>query len=476
MADDIRRPGRPRTSGFVGYGLMLLGAVVAFLGIRHLGGGLTAPPPTGPLFGSGSVPLTADALVHVLLALTVIVVAARAVGALFARLGQPPVIGEVLAGIFLGPSLLGRVLPQAAAFVLPASIAPTLAVLSQVGVILYMFVVGLELDFRLLRERTRATVLISHASIVVPFLLGAALALVLYPRVSSSDVPFTHFALFCGVSMAVTAFPVLARILTDRGLQGSRLGVMALTCAAVDDVTAWCLLAFVVSVVNARVGGGLATFGLTLLYLVLMFAVARPLARAAARRFEERGGALDRGVLTAVLVGMLVSAMTTEIIGIHAVFGAFALGALLPAGSRLARELASRLEDLVVVLFLPAFFAYTGLRTQIGLVAGAEEWLLCLAVVVTACVGKFGGSVAAARLTGLGWQDSASLGVLMNTRGLMELVVLNIGLDLRVISPTLFAMLVIMAIATTMATTPALRAIEAMGARGRLRETSRALP
>jgi Kef-type K+ transport system membrane component KefB len=475
--DDGARPGLlARVRGLAGYAAMLLAAAAAFLGIRHLGAGLEAPPPTGPLFGRASVPLTADALVHVLLALIVIVIAARAVGAFFGRLGQPAVIGEVVAGIILGPSLLGRVLPEAAAFVLPASIAPTLAVLSQVGIILYMFVVGLELDFRLLKDRTGSTVAISHASIVLPFLLGALLALALYPRVSTSDVPFTHFALFCGVSMAVTAFPVLARILTDRGMQGSRLGVMALTCAAVDDATAWCLLAFVVSVVNARVGGAVMTFGLAVFYVVLMFAVARPAVQAFSRRFEERGATLDRGVLTVVLVAMLGSAVTTELIGIHAVFGAFALGALFPSGSRLTRELTSRLEDVVVVLFLPVFFAYTGLRTQIGLVAGAAEWLLCVAVIVTACAGKFGGTLAAARLTGLGWRDGAALGVLMNTRGLMELVVLNIGLDLRVISPTLFAMLVIMAVVTTMATTPLLHAIEATSERSTVRETSQVFP
>jgi Kef-type K+ transport system membrane component KefB len=466
-----REPSGPRwaTLGVLGYVLMLLGAVAAFFAIRSLGAGLSAPPPSGALFGSrGSTPTT-ELLLHVLLALAVVVLTARVLGALFGRLGQPPVIGEVLAGILLGPSLLGRALPEAAAFLLPASIAPTLSVLSQVGVILYMFVVGLELDFGLLRERTRATVLISHASIVVPFLLGAALALALYPRVSSSDVPFTHFALFCGVSMSVTAFPVLARILTDRRLQGSRLGVLALTCAAIDDVTAWCLLAFVVSVVNARVGGVVATFGFTLVYLVLMLGLVRPVARRYARRREARP--LDRTSLTIVLVALLASAFTTEAIGIHAVFGAFALGAVVPAGSRLARELTARLEDLVVVLLLPAFFAYTGLRTQVGLVEGAAEWGLCAAIVLTACAGKFGGSFLAARLTGLGSLDSAAIGILMNTRGLMELVVLNIGLDLRVISPTLFAMLVIMALVTTMATTPVLQLIEKLAARSVAPET-----
>jgi K+:H+ antiporter len=258
-----------------------------------------------------------------------------------------------------------------------------------------------------------------------------------------------------GVAMAITAFPVLARILTDRGVQTTRMGVIALTCAAVDDVTAWCLLAFVVSVANARTAGGLMTALLTVGYIASMVLVARPFIRGLIDR-HDRHGDVNKTVLTVVFVGLLLSALITEFIGIHAIFGAFALGVVIPAQSRLARELIHRLEDFVVVLFLPAFFAYTGLRTQVGLVSGASEWFLCGLVVLVACVGKFGGSFVAARATGLGWQDSASLGVLMNTRGLMELIVLNIGLELGVISPTLFAMLVIMALVTTMMTSPIL--------------------
>jgi Kef-type K+ transport system membrane component KefB len=401
-----------------------------------------------------------DVLMHVLLALALVIITARAVGLLFGLLRQPPVIGEVLAGLLLGPSVLGRFAPGAAAYVLPPSVAPFLGLLAQVGVILYMFLVGLELDLSLVKRRTHATVAISHASIVVPFLLGAGLALVLYPRLSSSDVPFTSFALFCGVAMSVTAFPVLARILTDRGVQTSRLGVIALTCAAVDDVTAWCLLAFVVSVVNMQVGGALVTLLLTLGYLALIFGLVRPAIRRLVER-HDRHGTVDKTVLAVVFVALLLSALATEYIGIHAIFGAFALGAIVPAHSKIARELIRRLEDFVVVLFLPAFFAFTGMRTQIGLVSGGEQWLLCGVVVLIACVGKFGGTVVAARATGFGWRESASLGVLMNTRGLMELIVLNIGLDLRVISPVLFAMLVIMAVLTTEATTPLLDLLKA---------------
>jgi Kef-type K+ transport system membrane component KefB len=456
MLED-ERPTSPAWKRAGAYALLVVTCVVGFLVVRHFGAALSAPGPaaSAPLFGAPGGAHATDTLMHVLLALAVVIVTARAVGSLFAYLGQPAVIGEVLAGILLGPSLLGRVAPSASAYLLPPQVAPFLGVLSQVGVVLYMFLVGLELDTKLVRSRSHATVTISHASIVVPFLLGAALALLLYPRLSSSDVPFTVFALFCGVSMSVTAFPVLARILMDRGEHTSRLGVIALTCAAVDDVTAWCLLAFVVSVANTQVGGGLLTAGLSLAYLAVMFFLVRPAVRRLVRIQEQRGE-MTRGALAFIFVGMLLSALATEYIGIHAIFGAFALGALVPSDSRVARDLNNKLGDVVIVLLLPAFFAYTGMRTKLDLVSGVDQWALCVLITIVASAGKFGGSTLAARATGMRWGDAASLGILMNTRGLMELVVLNIGLDLRVISPTLFAMLVIMALLTTMATTPVL--------------------
>jgi Kef-type K+ transport system membrane component KefB len=434
---------------------MLATTVGVFFWIDTRGKGLTAPEPSGATtFGDRAAGTPVEVLMHVLVALVAILILARLLGGLFRRLHQPPVIGEVIAGIVLGPSLLGRVAPDAYAFLLPQAIAPYLGVLSQVGVILFMFVIGLELDPRLLRNRTHATVAISHASIVAPFLLGSGLGLVLYPRLSSSDVPFTAFALFLGVSMSVTAFPVLARILTDRGIQRTRLGVIALTCAAVDDVTAWCLLAFVVGVVQASLGGALATIGWTAAYIAVMFTLVRPLAQRLVRRYDAAG--LTQGVLSAMTVALLLSALATEFIGIHALFGAFLLGAILPTESRIVLEMRERIEGIVLALFLPAFFAFTGMRTQIGLVSGVDNWLLCGAIILVASLGKFGGSFATARATGLTWRDSAAVGVLMNTRGLMELIVLNIGLDLGVLSPTLFAMLVIMAVVTTVATTPIL--------------------
>ncbi len=441
-----------------GYGALLAAGVGSFLWIAARGAGLQATPPAPGLAAQAGIPATgAGTLMHVLLALTVILFLAHLAGLLFRKLHQPPVIGEVVVGIALGPSLLGHFTPAAQLFLLPPAIAPHLGVLSQIGVILFMFAVGLELDAGHVRSRARCTLAISHASIVLPFLLGSLLALWLYPRLSSSDVPFQTFALFLGVSMSVTAFPVLARILTDRGLQRSRLGVLALTCAAIDDVSAWCLLALVVSVARAQLQDALQTLGLVLAYVLVMILLVRPVLQRLVAGHEAAG--LSRGALSLVVVGLLLSALATEAIGIHALFGAFLFGALIPHDSRIARELADRVESLTLALFLPAFFAFTGMRTEIGLVAGAEGWCWCGLIVLVASAGKFGGSFLAARLTGLAARDAVALGVLMNTRGLMELIVLNVGLDMGILSPTLFAMLVIMALVTTLATTPVIDAL-----------------
>ncbi|MBV8452381.1 MAG: cation:proton antiporter, partial [Deltaproteobacteria bacterium] len=343
-------------------------------------------------------------------------------------------------------------------YLLPPTVAPFLNVIAQIGVILYMFLVGLELDPRLMRQRGQATVMISHASIITPFVMGSLLALLLYPILSSREVPFTNFALFLGVSMSVTAFPVLARILTDRRIHKTHMGTAALTCAAVGDITAWCLLAFVVSIARAQSAGAMRTVVLAGTYLGAMLLIVRPAMVALSRIYGNRGG-LTQGLMAVIFVALLLSSSATELIGIHAIFGAFALGAVIPHDSQMARELTDRLEDLIVVLLMPAFFAFAGLRTQIGLVSGLQEWMLCGLIILVASAGKFGGSLLAARITGLGWREASVLGVLMNTRGLMELIVLNIGLEMHMISPTLFAMLVIMALVTTFATTPILQLI-----------------
>jgi Kef-type K+ transport system membrane component KefB len=350
-------------------------------------------------------------LISALVALATIIVFTRVVGYLFQRIGQPAVIGELVGGILLGPSLLGSIAPDVYAALLPSAVMPLLRIHAQIGVILFMFLVGLELDRRMIRQSGRATVAISQASILLPFALGFGLASVLYPRLSPASVPFPPFALFLGVSMSVTAFPVLARILRDRGISRTRMGTMALACAAVGDVTAWCLLALVVSVSESG----------------------------------DWGSALTR--LPAVIASNLNH---------YAIFAAFFVGAILPMKSRVTPTLHDRLAHIVALVFLPVFFAFSGIRTQIGLISGAGNWLLCGTIVALACIGKLGGSMTAARLVGIGWRDSAALGVLMNTRGLVELIVLNIGLDLGIISPTLFTMLVIMALVTTFMTSPLL--------------------
>ncbi len=410
-----------------------------------------------------SLTVNKDVLYHILFALTAITVLGRLLGKLCQHFGQPRVIGEIVAGIALGPSLLGQVWPDAMNFVLPQEVGPYLEIIAQIGVLLYMFLIGLELNAGLLALAAHATVVISHASMLAPFVLGSGLALWLYPRTVSGNVPFTSFALFMGVAMSITAFPVLARILADRGLDKTELGVVALGCAAAGDVTAWCLLALVVGVANSQVGGAVRTAGYALLYIAVMFAVIRPLA------IRYLGASAEpqppRRLAVWVLVALLVSAMTAQYIGIHAIFGAFLLGAVVPHDAEVAIDFRNKLEDIVKILLLPAFFAFTGMRTHVDFVSGWEAWLMVLLIVVVATAGKFGGTYAAARLTGLPSGAATALGILMNTRGLMELIVLNIGLEMGVISPTLYAMMVLMALATTVAATPALRWTKVLPAR-----------
>jgi Kef-type K+ transport system membrane component KefB len=450
MAPDTSRQGVFWTT--VGYGLMILGAVGALFLVCNYGETLTAPSTKPVASFAQTPPDQPNVLLHLLVALTAVIVTGLILAKWLAYLGQPPVIGEVLAGILLGPSLLG---PKISAFVLPPTVAPYLGVIAQLGVLLYMFTIGLSLHAGRIRHRARAVVAISHTSILVPLLLGALLALALYPRLSTDDVSFTSFALFMGVAMSITAFPVLVRILADRGMIQTELGVIAVSCAATDDVTAWCLLAFVVGVAKTQASEGLVVAAATLTYFSLMVLLIRPILRRVVARWQTEP--LPRSAMAFVFVALLLSAFVTEYIGIHALFGAFLLGAIIPHDSAVARTFTRHLESVVTVLLLPAFFAFTGMRTRIDLVSGLDQWLLCGLIILVATAGKFGGTVGAARFAGLDWRRAAALGTLMNTRGLMELIVLNIGLDLQVISPTLFAMMVLMALATTMVTAPVLR-------------------
>lgn len=397
-------------------------------------------------------------LVILLIQISVILVVARIVGLLFRRIHQPQVMGEMVAGILLGPSFFGWVAPGLSAALFPPESLGFLSGLSQIGLVLFMFLIGLELDPKIIRGRGHSIATISHVSIAAPFLLGSILALYLYTRLSDDSVTFTQFALFMGAAMSITAFPVLARILNERKLLNTRLGSVAIACAAIDDITGWCILAGVVFLVRASsvVNPLWVTFlGLTC-YVVLMLFVVRRLVGAFESAYHKRG-AITQDVLAIIFLLILLSALATEWLGIHAFFGAFFIGAVMPKQHDFVRALTEKLEDVAVVLFLPIFFAFVGLRTSIGLVNGLEMWFYCFLIILTATLGKFGGSFFAARSTGLPMRESLSLGVLMNTRGLMELLILNIGLEIGVLSPALFTMMVLMALITTFTTAPVLQ-------------------
>lgn len=403
-----------------------------------------------------------------------ILLVSRAVGLITRRLGQPLVIAEMLAGIALGPSLFGLLWPDGYTVLFPSTSMPVLKMLSQFGLVLFMFLVGLELDLGLLRGKRRSSVLISNVSIVLPFGLGLACAWFIYDKYAPPGVALLPFALFLGTAMSVTAFPVLARILTERGLMQSRVGAIAIACAAVDDVTAWCLLAFVVAIARANaVSEALWTAGLAVAFTLFMVLVAKRLLHRLGDRVAVRG--LGPNTLVFMLVLLLLSAGITELIGIHALFGAFLFGAVLPRHGGLAEAMVGKLESTAVLLLMPLFFAYSGLRTQLGLVSGVEQWLLTLGIIALATLGKFGGSAIAARVTGLNWRESSAIGVLMNTRGLMELIVLNVGMDLGVITPTMFTIMVLMALITTVATTPILRWVYSPAVAARAAEPGRVL-
>ena len=387
-----------------------------------------------------------------------ILIVARLVGWLFGKLHQPCVVGEMLAGILLGPSLLGWLAPNISSSLFPPDSLGHLNSLSQVGLLIFMFLVGLELDLGDLRELGRAAVMTSQVSIIVPFILGSTFAVYLYPRLSDPNVSFTGFALFMGAAMSVTAFPVLARILTERNMLRTRVGSVAIACAAVDDVTAWCILAGIVVIVRAsslELPVWLTVSGLAV-FVLLMGLVVRPALRRLEMVYEKRGN-LTQDLIAIILLVVLASGWITETLGVHALFGAFLAGVVMPRHSELSRELSQKFEALIVVLLLPIYFALTGLRSSIFLITGARMWFYCAVIIVLAVVGKLGGSMFSARLNGMTWRESAAVGILMNTRGLVELVILNIGLDLGILSPALFSIMVLMALVTTLMTTPLLR-------------------
>jgi Kef-type K+ transport system membrane component KefB len=460
------------------YVLLLAAVGVAIVGVLRLGSSLPLPESAasdaGPATATALLEQTAVAdfvrglrsnvdqpLSRLLVQMLLIIAAAHLVGQAFTRIGLSAVVGEMAAGILLGPSFLGLLAPAVSAFVFPPTSLGPLQLLSQIGICLFMFSVGMDLNVHRVRGSARTAIAVSNVSIVIPFLSGVLLAYPLFTDFAGPRATFPGFALFMGISLSITAFPVLARILQERRMTQTLVGTTAITCAAIGDATAWAILAFVVTIARStRLDGAFVTVALALLFACVMgLGVRRALPRwlGDARLTEDAPSA---GTLAAVLLVVLAASVCTELIGIHALFGAFVAGAAMPDVDGFRHKINARVQGLSSVLLLPLFFAFTGLRTQIGLLDGAETWLLCLAIVAVATIGKLGASAAAARFTGMSWRHSLQLGALMNTRGLMELIALNIGYDFGILSPRIFAMLVIMAMVTTLLTQPLLTLFE----------------
>ncbi len=385
-----------------------------------------------------------------------IIVVAKIFGWLCSKIGQPTVIGEMIAGIVLGPSLVGLYFPEFSATFFPQQSLGNLQFLSQIGLILFMFIVGMELDLKVLQNKAKDAIVISHASIIVPFTLGIGLAYFIYLSFAPEGVQFLSFSLFMGIAMSITAFPVLARIVQERNIQKTKLGAIVITCAAADDITAWCILAAVIAIVKAgSFTSTIFTIALALTYIALMIYVVSPFLKRIGDLYSTKES-LSKQIVAIFFLMLIVSAYATEIIGIHALFGAFMAGAIMPENIKFRNLFIEKIEDIALVLLLPLFFVFTGLRTQIGLLNEPYLWAITGVIIVVAVAGKFIGSALAAKFVGQNWKDSLSIGALMNTRGLMELVVLNIGFDLGVLSVELFSMMVIMALTTTFMTGPVL--------------------
>jgi len=385
-----------------------------------------------------------------------IILIARLFGWICKKIGQPTVVGEIAAGIFLGPSLIGMYFPEFSNALFPAHSLGNLQFLSQIGLVLFMFIVGMEIDIKLLKTKTHDAVVVSHASIIIPFALGMGLAYFLYQSFAPKGIPFSSFGLFIGIAMSITAFPVLARIVQERGIHKTRLGTVIITSAAVDDITAWSLLAAVIALVKAgSFVSSLYIILLAVIYVFLMIKIVRPFLKRVGDLHSSREN-LGKPVVAIFILTLILSAWATEIIGIHALFGAFMAGTIMPDNPRFRNIFIEKIEDIALVLLLPLFFVYTGLRTEIGLLNDPYLWKVTGLIIMVAIAGKFIGSTLAAKFVGQSWKDSLSIGALMNTRGLVELVVLNIGYDLGVLTPEIFAMLVIMALVTTFLTGPTL--------------------
>ncbi|MFE1057053.1 cation:proton antiporter domain-containing protein [Streptomyces rochei] len=394
-----------------------------------------------------------DPTTQLLVTVPVVILACQAGSRLLRRLGQPPVIGEITVGILLGPSLLGQLWPQAQQWLFPDSLLPLVTALGTVGLLAFMFLVGLELDLNALRGHSRTAVAVSQVGIWLPLALGAVLALGMYGPLAPEGTGKLAFVLFSGVAMSITAFPVLARVLTDRGLYGTPIGALALACAAVDDVTAWCLLAVVVAVASSTAfSGALVTAVVAVVFVAAMLFIVRPLMKRGAHLADRH---TDAVVMVLLVSGLCLAAFATEHIGIHALFGAFLFGAAVPRNSRKVARCAGQIRTFVTPVLLPLYFVVGGLHTNVLLlVQSSTLWLWTAAVLLVAVAGKWGGAALAARAAGQNWNSSLAIGALMNCRGLTELIVLNIGRELGVIGTDLFTILVLMALVSTAATSP----------------------
>lgn len=402
----------------------------------------------------------ASPLTILLLQIIVIIIASRIIGYLFGKIGQPMVIGEIIAGIILGPSLLGKYFPDTFQFLFNPENLGGLDALSKIGLILFMFIIGMELDLSVLKKKVNQTLFISHASILLPFFLGMLLSYFIYTKYAGGEVSYIAFSLFIGISMSITAFPVLARILQERGLLKSHLGTVAIASAANDDITAWCLLAAVIAIAKAGTFiSALYTILLALFYVLIMLLLVKPFMKKIGEIYTRKE-VMNKPFIAFIFAVLTCSSIVTQIIGIHALFGAFLAGVVMSPNMRFRKIISEKIEDVALVLLLPLFFVFTGLRTEIGLLNTPEHWLMCTVFTLVAIVGKFGGGAISSKLAGENWKDSLSIGVLMNTRGLMELVVLNIGYDMGILPPSIFVILVIMALVTTFMTSPLLTLID----------------
>jgi Kef-type K+ transport systems, membrane components len=401
---------------------------------------------------------TESILLVVLIQLCLIIIAARVFAILFRKIGQPAVVGEIAAGLILGPSVLGKLAPETFATVFDPSVSDVFKMLAQLGLIFLLFLIGLEFDFRHLRTSGRSSLLISVTGIVLPFALGWILAQFLHPHLEMA-VDQRGFALFMGTAMSITAIPILGRIMMELDITRTRLGAITITAAAIDDAAGWILLAAVSAMVRAdfQIVSSLRMLGETILFALLMIFVAKPLLQIWVHWTLKRDkGELNLNSLAILFVIMFLCAIATNLIGIFAIFGAFVLGATLSGETEFRAAITRQLRNFVTAFFLPIFFTYTGLHTDIGTLHSSTMWLFAVAVSAVAIIGKFGGCTVAARLSGMSNRESACVGIMMNTRALMELIVINVGYELGVIPLSVFCMLVMMALLTTVMTTPIL--------------------